>query len=342
MSRFYGKLCPVCRSPFGGNDDIVVCPDCGTPHHRACYIRTGKCAVSQYHESGFEWNGRLPDEQAEPTQKEPQETQHHSVYGEPSSEASHDTFASENTDPHHAEYPGGTNMQSSEQNTERELPPFDMPFSDDNSEPHTNPYVEAYKQMQKMTSDETRGEDGVSAKELSRFVGTSVFHYAQAFSAFRVGIPQYGGTKKVKMSMNFWAGILAPIHQIYRRMDGLGILVLLIQGILEIPGLMLYRYNTIMAQSTVATLENLALISSILSIVLMLSLSLFGDYLYYKFCVRRIKQIRAEFDDGKADGYYNALTEHGAPSGLRAVIGILATLFVSQLVAVLPFQNFFS
>lgn len=337
MSRFFGKLCPVCRSPFGENDDVVVCPDCGTPHHRACYIRLGKCAVSQHHESGFVWNGRLPDEQPEPQQQPQQPTNGAFVppYGTTQAASS-----SENTDPHHAEYPGGS-PQNNAPYIGQETPPFDPLFGDRNGEPYTNPYVEAYKQMQKMTSDETRGEDGVSAKELSRFVGTAVFHYAQAFSSFRVGIPQYGGSvKKVKTSFNIWAGILSPIQQIYRRMDALGILLLIIQALIAIPEILLFRYNTILAQPTAAMLQDLALISSIISIALMITLSLFGDYIYYKFCVRRIKKIRTEFDDGKAEGYYEALTERGAPSKLRAVIGILATLFVGQLVAVLPFHQF--
>lgn len=341
MSRFFGKLCPVCRSPFGENDDIVVCPDCGTPHHRACYIRLGKCAVSQLHESGFEWDGNLPDEQPEPPEQ-PQQP----IYGEPAApqSAPNDAEQGENPDPHHAEYPSGTNTENTNTYEGQEIPHFD-PFSvnENDGESYTNPYVEAYKQMQKMTSDETRGEDGVSSKELSRFVGSSVFHYAQAFSAFRTGVPQYGGgVKKVKTYFNIWAGILSPIQQIYRRMDALGILLLMIQGLIAIPEVLLFRYNNMLTQPAVAMLQNLAVISSIISIGLMITLSLFGDYIYYKFCVRRIKRIRASFDDGKAEGYYEALTANGAPSKLRAVIGILATLFVGQLVAVLPFHQFFS
>lgn len=337
MSRFFGKLCPVCRSPFGENDDVVVCPDCGTPHHRVCYSRLGKCAVSQHHESGFVWNGRLPDEQPEPPQQ-PQQP----IYGAsvPPYRTTQAAPSSENTDPHHAEYPGGS-PQNNDPYMGQNPPPFDPLFGDQNEDSYTNPYVEAYKQMQKMTSDETRGEDGVSAKELSRFVGTSVFHYAQAFSSFRVGIPQYGGSvKKVKTSFNIWAGILSPIQQIYRRMDILGILILIVQGIMMIPDLMLYKCQNMLAPSAISAFQSLSLVSGIANIAIMLALSLFGDYIYYKFCVRRIKRIRAEFDDGKAEGYYEALTERGAPSKLRAVIGILATLFMGQLVAVLPFHQF--
>ncbi len=335
MSRFFGKLCPECRSPFGENDDIVVCPDCGTPHHRACYIKLGRCAVSRYHESGFEWNGRLPDEQPAPSQQPVPDASAASY------EMPQDTPVGENTDPHHAEYPGAANTQNNDPYMGQNIPPFGSPLGGQNGDPYTNAYVEAYKQMQKMTSDDTRGEDGVSAKELSCFVGTSVFHYAQAFAGFRVGVAQYGGVKKVKTSFNIWAGLLSPIQQIYRRMDGLGILLLILQGIIAIPDVILYNYNSMLTQSAILLFQNLALVSSVISIALMISLSLFGDYIYYKFCVRRIKTIRTEFDDGKAEGYYEALTERGAPSKLRAVIGILATLVVGQLVMVIPFNQFF-
>ncbi len=48
--------CPVCGVPFDDGDDIVVCPECGTPHHRACYLRNGKCANADHHGDNFSWN----------------------------------------------------------------------------------------------------------------------------------------------------------------------------------------------------------------------------------------------------------------------------------------------
>lgn len=62
MFRFEGKLCPVCREAFREGDDIAVCPECGTPHHRACYGLANKCAFDSLHTEGYVWNGRLPDE----------------------------------------------------------------------------------------------------------------------------------------------------------------------------------------------------------------------------------------------------------------------------------------
>ncbi|MCL2036689.1 MAG: zinc-ribbon domain-containing protein [Oscillospiraceae bacterium] len=39
--RFAGLSCPACNQPFENYHEVVVCPDCGTPCHRACY--TGVC-----------------------------------------------------------------------------------------------------------------------------------------------------------------------------------------------------------------------------------------------------------------------------------------------------------
>ena len=59
MSRFTNKLCPVCEKRFGEKDDIVVCPECGTPHHRECYAKNNSCGLVTYHVEGFEWNGQI-------------------------------------------------------------------------------------------------------------------------------------------------------------------------------------------------------------------------------------------------------------------------------------------
>lgn len=47
--------CPVCGKQFTENDDIAVCPVCGTPHHRECYLERKECANTAKHAEGFEW-----------------------------------------------------------------------------------------------------------------------------------------------------------------------------------------------------------------------------------------------------------------------------------------------
>ncbi len=46
---FSKYICPVCKTQFSPEDDVVVCPDCGTPHHRECWKNTGHCHNIEYH-----------------------------------------------------------------------------------------------------------------------------------------------------------------------------------------------------------------------------------------------------------------------------------------------------
>lgn len=47
------EKCPICDNFFTAEDDIVVCPICGTPHHRACYNELNHCANAAKHKEGF-------------------------------------------------------------------------------------------------------------------------------------------------------------------------------------------------------------------------------------------------------------------------------------------------
>ena len=51
--RFENQICPVCQEKFNENDEIVVCPECGTPHHRNCYNSLGECKNAPLHKEGF-------------------------------------------------------------------------------------------------------------------------------------------------------------------------------------------------------------------------------------------------------------------------------------------------
>ena len=50
---YIGYKCPVCDRYFHADDDIVVCPECGTPHHRECYEKAGHCFNEKRHAEGF-------------------------------------------------------------------------------------------------------------------------------------------------------------------------------------------------------------------------------------------------------------------------------------------------
>jgi len=50
------EICPGCEKGFEPGDDIVVCPVCGTPQHRACWLERGTCANEALHAGGFAWH----------------------------------------------------------------------------------------------------------------------------------------------------------------------------------------------------------------------------------------------------------------------------------------------
>ena len=57
---YKGIKCPVCEKPMLEDDDIVVCPECGAPYHRACYMEKGSCIFTELHEKGENWMPPAP------------------------------------------------------------------------------------------------------------------------------------------------------------------------------------------------------------------------------------------------------------------------------------------
>ena len=62
--NYQHERCDGCGQPFAADDDIVVCPVCATPQHRACYEKEGRCVNEDRHESGYVWQGRQTESPA--------------------------------------------------------------------------------------------------------------------------------------------------------------------------------------------------------------------------------------------------------------------------------------
>lgn len=57
--RFEDIKCDGCGRTFEKNDDIVVCPVCGTPQHRECWEKAEGCINKDKHAESFEW--KMPE-----------------------------------------------------------------------------------------------------------------------------------------------------------------------------------------------------------------------------------------------------------------------------------------
>ncbi len=316
MSRFENKLCPVCRERFRDGDDITVCPECGTPHHRACYLKLNKCGLEEYHAEGFVWNGRLPDE---PMSSMPSAAEIRSGVPEPIERKTNNLNDDPDTDVSETD---DTEKSGEENNKTVEIlglpdPDSDMFGGTDMSDP--------IKQLYTMINDGAQGDDGVSMQELIAYTGTSIWHYSRAFRSFRN--KGENGKKRVT-SFNLCSGLFSPIFQFYRKMDVLGVILLAVSVLPSVIIMSLTGGN--MAQSTFYRLDTLLGLINIVECVL---LCLFGDYLFYKQAVRRILKVRRSFDgDTGSIEYLHALSEQGRPSFARAALGCLALMFANACV----------
>lgn len=54
---YTGLKCGFCGKDFKSDDDVVVCPECGTPAHRECWKNEGKCPNSDKHSEKFVYDG---------------------------------------------------------------------------------------------------------------------------------------------------------------------------------------------------------------------------------------------------------------------------------------------
>ncbi len=65
------RRCVVCGRDFTEEDDVVFCPDCGAPHHRACWQQEGHCHYEAAHGTDLQW--RPPEPEPEPDTRPAQE-----------------------------------------------------------------------------------------------------------------------------------------------------------------------------------------------------------------------------------------------------------------------------
>lgn len=82
--KYHGLPCPVCGLVMKESDDVVVCPECATPHHRECWFKNGKCINADLHSESFVWTSEpartdnTPEErkaeEAPPAETEKKET----------------------------------------------------------------------------------------------------------------------------------------------------------------------------------------------------------------------------------------------------------------------------
>ncbi len=68
ISESKQRNCVVCGKTLESTDDIVVCPDCGAPHHRECWQNEGHCHYELAHGTDLQWHPK--EEPPKPQEQE--------------------------------------------------------------------------------------------------------------------------------------------------------------------------------------------------------------------------------------------------------------------------------
>ncbi len=369
--RFKGCNCVHCNNTFTENDDAVVCPVCGSPHHRDCWNEKGECANTALHEEGFSWvfpEELKPKEEKKPDVPEAIGTNYTFKNGESAIVCPHcnalnygndafcmkcrkPLFGNENPVPpvNHAE-------------NENVHPMTGAPIQDENS-------YEYFQQFGGVRPDIMI--DSIPVIEYSDFIGEKKSgRYIRKF----LSMERFGK----KISVSFSALIFGPIWYFYRKMFKEGLLFLL--AFLVITGLQtwctvtettkaIYResgevYAEVMegkitieeAEAIIAELQEefytlepteedrfkqgIMTVLDLASIALSFVMAFFADYFYKKKCRKEILKIREECSDMMT--YRRTLHERGGTFAGGAVLGCVLVFAISAIKLLPAYYYMFS
>ncbi len=335
MFKYSGISCPVCHEKFSENDDIVVCPDCGAPHHRACYMQTGHCAFENSHGSGKTW--QLPEQ---PEQRNtaaelhcpscgtlnPRTNERCSVCGAPlegfeteeNRQSGQDVY---DFNPYSRRKAPGSPEQGAPKAPSGSSGPGFGVIPPVPPNPFTTPYGG-------LDPDETL--DDVSARDYVLFVGVNSYYFLPKFKAF--------ANKERTFFLNLSAFFFTYFYYLYRKMYGLGLLILAAFLVLSIPAsvinmstiqdtlLQLGMISEPMFSITVTPqLTIMANVFNVLAFGLRVFLGLYTNRLYYSHARNRILALREQPVAANDEEYCFALARAGRTN--RKLILIIVITF---------------
>lgn len=348
MANYLGNDCPVCAKKFVDGDDIVVCPVCGAPHHRACYALENHCAFENEHITGKAWKPKIEPQQStgdfciNPQDGKRWETTESDgkICGFCGSKNPQDNIfccfcgnkigvqpTTNNPNPYQTANPSRNNMG---------LDPAGVIFGG-------------------VAPMEDIG--GFPARELATFVGRSSGVYLQKFKAESIN--------EKNISFNLPAFFLSYFYFFYRKMYKVGALFLAVALLISVPQ-MLYtiEYMPVIFKESVGT-ETLSTLGidieseiqqvdntkiktyetmnsavNIINILVHLFAGFFGNKLYYKHALQKLSSIK---NDEATKGVSVGAIDHErtvANAGgvnVGSVIVLVSLMFISSFATVLFF-----
>lgn len=300
----------VCSEKFTAEDDIVVCPECGTPYHKECYKKEGKCVNEALHQCGGTWRPSY-DTGSDCSETEnvtcrfcgytnPPLTLFCQKCGMPARGLQ--DISTENI--RNEQRYNGVNINSDpgayNGNADSGMPfnPFLINFSDPLC--GFNPEEDF---------------DGVKMSELGDFVGTNTHYYLPIFKRFKEG----GNI----LTWNFSAMLFPELYFSYRKMPLYALAALIMRFISMIPQFIflcaqmpesgaLYEFAS-RFDFTGTAFHGVMMLCSLIMYLMMFTAGLFGNKIYYAHTLKKIRKIKA-YSNGTAS--IHTLNKRGGTSGL--------------------------
>ena len=328
MTDYKGNRCPVCEKTFKENDDIVVCPDCGTPYHRECWKKVGACLHEAEHAAGFEWT---PD---------------NVISGGPEDLVCPNCGAHNPLGAKFCNHCGVSlpDHPDNVQHRERQAPAGNGPvYANPNYDANANaasrrsnepgPHLEGFSagadgNIYRKELGPEDPIDGIKARDWSTYVGPSSMYYLMQF--FRMQ------ETRRRVCVSFSAFFFGPAYFFFRKMWKQGAFFALLEILLAVPSLLYVmavsgaEWMVGLPLSWIPTAANVCYVLNWLQMVIR---SLYAVYWYKVESKRRIESIYAQCPEGQDRS--DALALCGGTSVMAVVIYfivyIVAALCASRL-----------
>lgn len=292
---FIGEKCVLCGKTFTAEDDIVVCPECGSPHHRACYKIDNKCANIAMHDAGEKW-------QPEPKKEEKQPFVVCPACHYPNRSTSETCAAC------------GSRLQSTAKSADESS--AERPAS-------VFPDITTGEGMtsQFLGFDPEEDLGGATIREVTQFVGPNTLYYIPIFKRMK----DLGS----KISFNITCLLFPALYFANRKMWLWTLISTLISVVLTFPAVVLVMAEQKMFTENIVniiyshkTAINAAVeICSMINWIVRLIFCLFGNWLYMRYTLRSLKKLRSRSRGGNISPARLA-----AEGGVQPVNIILALL----------------
>ncbi len=305
--------CQICHSYLFEDDDTVICPECGAPHHRDCWQTIGHCGLEDTHGTDLQYDKQVKKEQERNKATEAEHIGRKCGFCGRTSKTEGADFCPYCGQPYDNK---GVHFQ----------PPFIVGGNAINIDP--------YGGVPKDTNIE-----GVTAEDIKTFTNSNSARYVNKFKTLNKGN---------KNSWNWLAFLFPSAWCLSRKMYANGILLLIVSiasSLCFVPftqtlGSLGDISQMASDQMAKLLLDNIGAFSLLTWIMYAVGLLLFigqhillglrGDWIYRNFAIAKIKSIRA---NDEVEDYKEALTRAGSVSFILIIVAFLVENYLPSILA---------